>query len=345
MANLYTAYVLWLCGGWFGAHHLYLGRICHGFAWFATGGGWLIGWLWDLIELRSYVDECNDVKSRIRQLDTNRVASCSTNRFVGQLLLGSWLGTLAVLAIHVFTSNPLFSACGAGIGVAWGVYVVGNIGLQRRDLVYIWLGAFSTAFVFIVVMQSYNGIVFAAIAATLVGNRSAKNRTSKPPHTMGHFLLWSSVFCALMALFLGNTVRHVLSTDLVVNGRRTNLGTIAYEYLTGAEHHLPDGDDVNWSRMDGESAKRKPTWQDYVASFVFDGWKEGNLHQPVWNAYAYTTLGLDPYASPSEIHQRCQKLMKETHPDRAGQQSQRRFISVRKACEIVDKWRQNQRQQ
>ena len=66
MASLFTAYALWLCCGWLGVHHLYLGRICHGFAWFATGGGWLLGWLWDLFEIPFYVDECNRVKTHIR---------------------------------------------------------------------------------------------------------------------------------------------------------------------------------------------------------------------------------------------------------------------------------------
>ena len=168
-----------------------------------------------------------------------------------------------------------------------GVYVVGNIGLQRRDLVYIWLGSFSTAFMFIVVMQSMNGIVFAAIAGTLVGNRSARYRTSKPHYSLAHFFAWTSVFSVLMTLVLGHAVHHVLSADVVVNGRSTNLGTIAYEYWVGA-HDLPNGDDVNWARMDGERGKRKTTWEDYIASFVLQGWKEGNFHRPVWNAYAYS---------------------------------------------------------
>ncbi|KAH3749640.1 hypothetical protein DPMN_184141 [Dreissena polymorpha] len=47
MANLTLTYVLWLFGGIFGLHHLYLNRPRHCFIWCVTWGGMFIGWLDD----------------------------------------------------------------------------------------------------------------------------------------------------------------------------------------------------------------------------------------------------------------------------------------------------------
>jgi DnaJ family protein C protein 22 len=39
MASLCVAYFLWLIGGFFGLHHLYLGRDFHAFLWWCLPGG------------------------------------------------------------------------------------------------------------------------------------------------------------------------------------------------------------------------------------------------------------------------------------------------------------------
>ncbi len=39
MASLCVAYFLWITGGFFGLHHLYLGRDFHAFLWWCLPGG------------------------------------------------------------------------------------------------------------------------------------------------------------------------------------------------------------------------------------------------------------------------------------------------------------------
>lgn len=55
------AYLLWLFGGLFGAHHVYLGRDDQAFVYLSTFGGYTgLGWLRDIYMIPSYVADAND---------------------------------------------------------------------------------------------------------------------------------------------------------------------------------------------------------------------------------------------------------------------------------------------
>ena len=47
MASVAVAYILWLFGGIFGLHHLYLGRHGQALIWWLSWGGYVLGWLGD----------------------------------------------------------------------------------------------------------------------------------------------------------------------------------------------------------------------------------------------------------------------------------------------------------
>lgn len=47
MASMTVAYILWLFGGIFGLHHLYLGRDGQALIWWLSWGGYIFGWLGD----------------------------------------------------------------------------------------------------------------------------------------------------------------------------------------------------------------------------------------------------------------------------------------------------------
>lgn len=58
--SLLVAYVLWLFGGFFGLHHLYLRRDGHAFFMFCTLGGYLgFGWITDVFYMPEYVRQFN----------------------------------------------------------------------------------------------------------------------------------------------------------------------------------------------------------------------------------------------------------------------------------------------
>lgn len=55
------AYLLWLFGGLFGAHHVYLGRDDQAFVYISTFGGYVgVGWLRDIYRIPAYVADAND---------------------------------------------------------------------------------------------------------------------------------------------------------------------------------------------------------------------------------------------------------------------------------------------
>lgn len=76
--SVIVAYLLWILGGIFGAHHVYLRRDRHAFVWWTTLGGFLIGWLGEVFRIPRYVRDANEdpkhmeeVAARMRK--TNKV--------------------------------------------------------------------------------------------------------------------------------------------------------------------------------------------------------------------------------------------------------------------------------
>jgi DnaJ family protein C protein 22 len=73
----FWAYLLWLFGGLFGAHHVYLGRDDQAFVYISTFGGYMgLGWLRDVYRIPAYVADANDDPAFIedfkRKVRTNR---------------------------------------------------------------------------------------------------------------------------------------------------------------------------------------------------------------------------------------------------------------------------------
>lgn len=69
--SICLAYFLWLCGGWCGLHHLYLGRDRHGFLIWSTAAGYLgFGLLRDLWRIPEYVRDANEDSAFVKQINT-----------------------------------------------------------------------------------------------------------------------------------------------------------------------------------------------------------------------------------------------------------------------------------
>ena len=58
--SVFFAYLFAMIGGPFGLHHLYLGRTQHALLWFTTFGGFVMGWIYELLfSISKYVREAN----------------------------------------------------------------------------------------------------------------------------------------------------------------------------------------------------------------------------------------------------------------------------------------------
>ncbi|KAG5838211.1 hypothetical protein ANANG_G00221380 [Anguilla anguilla] len=96
-----TAYALWALGGPLGLHHLYLGRDSHALLWLLTLGGFGVGWVREFFRIPSYVDEANREVSRgTPQHPQARPPPMSLARFAGQICVGIYFGTVALIGLN-----------------------------------------------------------------------------------------------------------------------------------------------------------------------------------------------------------------------------------------------------
>lgn len=102
--SLFVTYLLWLLGGFFGLHHLYLGRDKHAFLTFTLCGGYFgLGLLRDLWRIPEYLKDANNDKKYLDwlhdQMATHKKPTSSFVRHSASLLVGSLYTHLAFHAI------------------------------------------------------------------------------------------------------------------------------------------------------------------------------------------------------------------------------------------------------
>lgn len=78
------AYLLWLFGGFLGAHHVYLGRDDHAFVYISTFGGYVgIGWLRDVYRIPAYVADANNDPAYVEDFKRKVRANRKVNKYRG----------------------------------------------------------------------------------------------------------------------------------------------------------------------------------------------------------------------------------------------------------------------
>lgn len=125
-----VTYFLWLTGGWFGLHHLYLGNDLQAFVWWATLGGYFgMGWAGEIFKIPEIVREANEDPAYIAKfvavLQTNKKPPFSTSRFLFGIMVGYLWAQLLMLAIPQETFG----------GIDWGflhwfVPLMGSLGKE-----------------------------------------------------------------------------------------------------------------------------------------------------------------------------------------------------------------------
>lgn len=102
--SVWVTYVLWLFGGIFGAHHLYLGNDLQAFIWWTTLGGYFgMGWIGEAFRIPEMVREANEdpgfVERFVYQLRTTPKPPFSTSRFLFAIMVGYLWAQLFMVAI------------------------------------------------------------------------------------------------------------------------------------------------------------------------------------------------------------------------------------------------------
>lgn len=102
--SLFWTYVLWLFGGLFSLHLVYLNRYRHAFAmWISFGGYFGLGWIRDSWLIPGYVAEANGDAEFVKQVVTSMRKQAKPSygiiRFIASVVVADVLGYLVKGAI------------------------------------------------------------------------------------------------------------------------------------------------------------------------------------------------------------------------------------------------------
>ncbi|KAM9785525.1 dnaJ homolog subfamily C member 22 [Neosynchiropus ocellatus] len=181
MKSLLVAYVLWALGGPLGLHHLYLNRDSHALLWMLTLGGFGVGWLRDALRLPAYVRQAN-ASGRAGPPSVGPV------RFVGQVCVGMYFGTVALMGL---SSLRFFYLMVLPLSVGAGVHLVSSVGQQTSDLR-------KTLTACLVTSPIFYGSALSPLPISLAGAvAAAQHRRVKPVRAPGASLRLGPRLCRL----------------------------------------------------------------------------------------------------------------------------------------------------
>jgi len=308
--SLCLTYFFWFVGGWFGLHHLYLGRDRHAFLiWSTAGGYWGFGWFRDFLKIPTYVRDANEdpeyMETLIQLMRKKKRPPYSFFRQAGQVVAGNFWGWALELAVpqeEIFGYSFKWLHLLIPFAIALGVHAAGNVGRVRGSFIWALFGAYSW-----VPLRLYGSdtISIAAFISSTVFEAKALEwrRTPRKPHSfLRRFTVLGACFLLYCNLWFAFMYFNLEVTDS--SGETIKFRDAVDNFLTS------------------------PLWKDFLQTLknVFSkwwhqGWKESwkllmNELDPHGERQALTVLGLDEGATQEEITAHWRKLSREWHPDR-----------------------------
>ncbi|XP_066991069.2 dnaJ homolog subfamily C member 22 [Anabrus simplex] len=334
--SLLLTYVLWLIGGFFGLHHLYLGRDAQAFLWWCTLGGYAgMGWLRDIFFIPRYVADANGdihfLKKHKADMKKYETPPFSLTRFSGMVIVAYLFGTVVMLAIpeeEVAGIDWNWLVILVPLACALGVWAVGNIG---RETGSIWwpLGAAYAVYP----LRSYIAddsnwfTTMTFLAALAFDNKSKRWRRHVKKRSLCRRivtltlcgLLYSSLWCSYLyfnakitdsdgeEVRIHEALHHFFSSPLWTEFKQSLDDTWTY-----AQHH-------GWYE----------TWKQII-----------DLSDPHGEQNAYKVLNLSSSATQAEITSKWRALSREFHPDKVKDPekklaAQEKFMEIQQAYEIL----------
>lgn len=329
--SLLLTYVLWILWGWLGVHHFYLGRDFQAFVWWSTiGGVFGLGWFRDVWRIPEYVEDANlspdQVEELKRKIRRGKEPLFNVSRFAGQMLVGYFYGILMRLAIP--ESIPKWTvAVLVPLAVAAGVYLVGNIGRERGDFKYAFIGCILSYAVITYLTGDEPGNMYVALfgAMSFQNKREYKKEVQPERKTVCRRLqilgIGALIICALWCSFFyfnaevttedGETIKLRDAVNHFFNS------PVWLEFRDVLKQLFEEGQKNGWDKL----------YDDFVKAL-----------DPRGEQNAYRVLGLTENASQQEIRRRYKKLAIKWHPDKNPDNkdiAQKKFMEVQEAYEIL----------
>ncbi|XP_063987299.1 dnaJ homolog subfamily C member 22 [Diachasmimorpha longicaudata] len=340
------AYLFWMVGGFFGAHHLYLGRINHAVVWATTLGGYFgIGWFRDIWRIPTYVKDANEDpnymeiwKIIVRQ---NRKPPFSTVRFIGALATGHLWGELFRCAIpedEIYGMNlkPLLYLV-PGI-VASGVWTVGNIGREQGSIKLPLIIAYLMYPLLYYIGDESTWLNIVAVVVALAFDSFSKEWRLKPAKKRSVTRSLATYTLAVIIFWM------LLSSYFYFNATLTDSEGEEIKVTEAVKHFFTSPIWLDLKTTLGT------TWEQAKNQGFWATWRQlVDLSDPRGEINAYRVLDLSTTASESEITAKWRTLSKEHHPDKvkgdedAKRSAQDRFMEIQQAYEILSK-KKNRRQ-
>ena len=329
--SLFITYVLWLFFGAFGLHHFYLGRDRQAFVWWSTFGGlFLVGWFRDLWRIPSYVDDANEEKDVMEELNRKmrlrKEPPFNVTRFAGEMSVGYFYGLLVRLAIPEEAPKSVVAFL-VPLGIAVGIHVVGNIGREKGRFRYPFVSCFISYLILYYLTGEDVSYMYCALFGAMTFNyfreyrRDVKHRTKCARMTT--LALSGLLICSLWCSFLYFNA-HVTTED----GEKIRLR-----------------DSVNHFFKSPAWLEFKETFWGLYAEAQKQGWR--NVYDelvkaldPTGEANALKVLELTENATETEIRRKYKKLAVKWHPDRNKdnpEEAHKKFIEIQEAYQILSK--------
>ncbi|KAF9422004.1 hypothetical protein HW555_002224 [Spodoptera exigua] len=375
--SVVIAYILWFFTGIFGGHHFYLRRDRHAFVWWSTLGGFLIGWIGEILRIPRYVREANDdpryLEELAKRVIQNKKPPFSMNRFTGMLMVGySWaqmtmfaippdsfwginlryLNLLIPVAVGVDKGRPrnvevntdkpkteLVNCEDGSKAKSKGVWTVGNIGNEEGSLKWPLLGAFIAYPIRYYVFDDSIWFTIMLLASACAFDSYSK-RWRRTPKKKTHNAKRVSILAACACIYLSLWCSYLYFHGTITDSEGDEVPI--YEAL----HHFftsPWWLDVKQCIAETYQYAQHHGW--------YEVWKQIiDLSDPHGEQNAYRVLGVNRDSSQSEITSVWRKLSRENHPDKVKDEAERRaaqerFMEIQQAYEILSnsKHRRNRR--
>ena len=338
--SIFWTYVLWLFGGLFGAHHVYLERDIQAFVYFSTFGGYFgLGWLRDIYRIPSYVRDANEdpgflneFKHKVR---SNGKPPFSTVRFAAEnavAYLWAELFRNAIPEDEIFGINFRHLLILTPLVIALGVWTIGNIGREQGS---IWF-ALCSAYLFYPTL-SYIGddtvwLSLMIVAASLSFDTFSKEWRLKPrrKRNLVQRIVYLGFAVAIYLCLIGCYLYfNAVITDS--EGEEIKLSEAIQHFLTSPI----------WLDL---KASLEATWNQAMHQGFWATWTQlVDLTDPRGEINAYKVLGLSQTATQTEVTARWRALSRDNHPDKIKgseeerRQAQEKFMEIQQAYEILSK--------